>query len=322
MTNTVIQSFGRLRPGVTLPQLRGELESAMQRVIAEAPKTHAGWTTRVMSLREAQFGQQRPALWMLLIAVVMLALLACANLSNLTLAQVIGRRPDLALRSAIGGSATDLIRLQLIETLLLSVIGIAAGLLIGGWMLPRSCPSIRYRERLSVSVSTGASRHDRHNGRGRIAGIRPAAVDASVAGEPHRRYCNASRRAIGSRSDYRVRRLLVAMQTAMAVVLTICGALLLTGLNRASRIEPGFDPSNVLGAQMRLSAAAYPTEAARTAFIGQVLDQIRAVPGVAAAGATLNPFISAIFLPDRGADRRKTDSRWTASQRAVPPYQP
>ena len=133
---------------------------------------------------------------------------------------------------------------------------------------------------------------------------------------------NASRRAIGSRSDQRLRQFMVGLQTAMAVVLIICGALLLSGLDRASRVDPGFDPANVLGAQMRISAAAYPNEAARAAFIGQVLDRIRAIPGVVAAGATLNPFIPAVLLPDRGADRGQADAGRPASHRPVPPRQP
>jgi predicted permease len=106
----------------------------------------------------------------------------------------------------------------------------------------------------------------------------------------------SSRRAIGSRGDQRLRQVLVGVQTAMAVVLMICGALLLSGLNRASRIDPGFDPSNLLGAQMRISAIAYPTEPARAVFIAQVIDRIRSVPGVVSAGATLNPFIPNFFF--------------------------
>jgi putative ABC transport system permease protein len=117
-----------------------------------------------------------------------------------------------------------------------------------------------------------------------------------VAGNTLAGVANTSRRAVGSRSDQRVRRFLVGLQTAMTVVLTICGALLLNGLNRASRIDPGFDPANVLGAQMRISTSAYPTEAGRAAFIGQVIDRIRAVPGVVSAGATLNPFIQNLFF--------------------------
>ncbi|HWI18398.1 MAG TPA: ABC transporter permease, partial [Vicinamibacterales bacterium] len=104
------------------------------------------------------------------------------------------------------------------------------------------------------------------------------------------------RRAIGSRGDQRLRQILVGLQTAMAVVLTICGALLLSGLDRASRINPGFEPSGVLGAQMRIAASAYPTEPARAALIAQVIERIRALPGVISAGATLNPFIPNFFF--------------------------
>jgi predicted permease len=82
----------------------------------------------------------------------------------------------------------------------------------------------------------------------------------------------------------------------MAVVLLVSGALLLSGFNRASQIDPGFDARSVLGTQLRLSASAYPTEAARAALITRVLEHVRAVPGVEAAGATLNRFVPGFFF--------------------------
>ena len=85
-----------------MPQLHAELEQAMQRVASESPSTHQGWTPMEMPLREAQFGRQRPALLVLLGVVLTLAVIAGANLSNLTLAQVMARRSDFALRTAIG----------------------------------------------------------------------------------------------------------------------------------------------------------------------------------------------------------------------------
>jgi len=298
VTNTVIQSFARLRPGVSLPQLRAELDSAMQRVIAEAPKAYSGWTTRAMTLRDAQFGQQRPALWMLLAAVMTLALLACANLSNLTLAQIVARRSDLALRAAIGGRRADLIRLQLAESLWLAAIGIGAGLLLGSWMLPAilaldptTAPSLRdvqidWRVHSAIAVFWMAV--------AMVSGLLP--LMKVLRGNVVAGVASASRRSIGSRSDQRLRQFLVGLQTAMAVVLIICGAFLFSGLNRASQINPGFDPANIFGAQMRMAGAAYPTEAARAALIDQVLDRIRSIPGVVSAGATLNPFIPQFFF--------------------------
>jgi putative ABC transport system permease protein len=296
--STFIQTVARMRPGVTLPQLRAELDQAMTRVIAEAPKTLAGWSPMVRSLRDAQFGQQRPALLVLLAAVLTLAVIACANLSNLTLAQVIARRSDFALRSAMGGRSTDIVRLQMVETALLTAVGITAGLLLGRWMLPAllaldpamalrlSEVQVDWRVQSAIAllalIIAGAS--------AMLPLIRVMRGDllASVA--------NSSRRAVGSRGDQRIRQLLVGLQTAMAVVLTICGALLLSGLDRASRIDPGFKPDGLLGAQMRIAASAYPTEAARAALIGQVIERIRALPGVKDAGATLNPFIPNFFF--------------------------
>jgi putative ABC transport system permease protein len=294
--STTIQTFLRLREGVSLDQLRAELDEAMRRVSDESPATHAGWQTMVLSLREAQFGRQRSPLLVLLAAVIALAVIAGANLSNLTLAQVMARRSDFALRAAIGGQSADLIRLQMIETLLLAVAGIGAGLLFGRWMLPSL---------LALDPTTAQTLHDvRIDGRLQ-AGIAAFALLIAVAsgllplwrlvrGQGLAGVAN-TRRAIGWRGDQRVRQFLVGLQTAMAVVLTICGAVLLTGLNRAARIDPGFDPANVLGAQMRMSGAAYPTEAARAALIAAVLERIRAVPGVVDAGATLNPFIPNFF---------------------------
>lgn len=296
--STFIQTFARLRPGVTLPQLRSELDQAMQRVAAESPATHAGWTPMVMSLREAQFGRQRPALWVLLAAVLTLAVIACANLSNLTLAQVMARRSDFALRTAIGGRAADIIRLQSIETLMLTGIGIAAGLLLGSWMLPalltldpttaQTLRDVSIDWRIQFAIATLAS----------LIAIVSALLPLArvLRGNNLTIVSGSSHRAIGSRNDQRVRHALVGLQTAMAVVLMICGALLLSGLNRASKIDPGFDPSNILGAQMRISASAYPTEPVRTTLISQVIERIRAVPGVISAGATLNPFIPNFFF--------------------------
>jgi predicted permease len=296
--STFIQTFARLRPGVTVPQLHAELDQAMQRVAAESPSTHKGWTTMEMSLREAQFGRQRPALWVLFGAVLTLAVIACANLSNLTLAQVMARRSDFALRTAIGARSSGIVRLQLIETLLLSGAGVGAGLLLGRSLLPAL---------LALDPATAQTLRDvRIDGRVQIAMAAFAIIIAVVSGLlPLMRILRGnglaiaagnSRRAIGSRADQRVRHVLVGLQTAMAVVLAICGALLLSGLNRASRIDPGFDPSNILGAQMRISAIAYPTEPARAAFIAQVIDRIESVPGVVSAGATLNPFIPNFFF--------------------------
>lgn len=295
---TFIQTFARLRPGVTVSQLHPELEQAMERVAAESPSTHAGWTPLVTTLRDSQFGRQRPALLVLLAAVIMLAIIACANLSNLTLAHVIARRSDFALRAAVGGRAADIIRLQVIESLLLAAAGVVSGVLLGRWTLPalialdpttaRTLQDVRVDMRLQAAIAAFATTM------AIVSALLP--LWRVLRGNNLMIISGGGRRAVGSRSDQRVRHILVGLQTAMAVVLLICGALLLSGFTRASRIDPGFDPRHILGAQMRISAVAYPNERARAALIANVIDRIRAIPGVVDAGATLNPFIPNFFF--------------------------
>lgn len=292
-TSTFIQTFARLAPGATVAQFRQEIAGAMNAVTAEAPKTLSGWTPAVTPLREAQFGQQRDAIVALFAAVVTLVLIACANLANLTLARVAARRTEFAVRAAVGGTARDLVRLQAIETSIVGAAGVGAGLLCGMWLLPallaldpalaRLLGDARVDWRVQAAVAIPALAMVL------IAGVLPIVIGRrdEVAGVLR----SAGTRTIGSRSDRRLRRVLVGAESAMAVILIVAGALLLSGLRRAAATDPGFDPSGVLTAQMRISASAYPNEASRAEFITRVLDRVRAIPGVTAAGATLNPFI-------------------------------
>jgi putative ABC transport system permease protein len=290
---TFVQTFARLRPGATVDQLRGELAPAMRGVIAEIPKVMTGWSALGAGLRDAQFRLQRPSLLALLGGVAALALIACANLANLTLARMIARRPELALRAALGGGRAALVRLTLIETLWLAAAGGVAGLIAGQWALPMLLaldPSIA-RTFGAISIDW----------RVQLAAAALAVIVAGVSGvipllrelrgDLVRGLAAGNRRAVGSRHDQKVRTLLVSAECALAVVLLTSGALLLSAFDRTSRVSPGFDPQSVLTAQLRLSATAYPTEPARAHFIGRVLERLREVPGVSSAAATLNRFV-------------------------------
>jgi len=127
--STFLLTVARLRPGSTLTQLDVEVRAALAAAAAVSPDTHKGWTGGAMSMREFQFGRGRPALVVLLAAVVVLALVAVANLANVILAQVMSRRSELALRAALGGSVRDVIRLQIVECLILAAAGIVCWLL-------------------------------------------------------------------------------------------------------------------------------------------------------------------------------------------------
>ncbi len=133
---TFVQTFARLEAAATLKQLASELRPALDAVIPEAPTMLQGWRPDAAMIRDAQFGQQRPNLFALVAAVLALAAITCANLANLTLAHVLSRRSEHALRAALGGGRAAIVRLQLLETFLLLSGGTAAGIVLGAWTLP------------------------------------------------------------------------------------------------------------------------------------------------------------------------------------------
>jgi putative ABC transport system permease protein len=296
--STFVQTFARLRPGVTIAQLRAEVTPAMRAVAAEIPQVMSGWSAIAADLREAQFRLQRPSVLALFGGVVALVLIACANLANLALAQIVSQRPEMAMRAALGGGRGALIRLQLLEALLPAALGGVMGLLIGQWLLPvlltldpslaRTFGEVAIDWRVQgvlAAIAIGVSI---------VSGVAPLLRE--LGGDLARGIADGSRRTVGLRRDHRLRTLLVATECALAVVLLACSALLLSAFERSSRTDPGFDPHSVLTAQLRLSAVVYPHEAVRATLINRVLDRIRAIPGVESAGATLNRFVPGFFF--------------------------
>src|SRR5262245_7391528 len=291
--STFIQTVARLRPGVTMEQLRAEVAPAMARVIAESPNTMSGWTAGVDDMRTLRFAAQRPALLVLLAAVVALALIASANLANLTLAHVMSRRGEMALRAALGAGRASVLRLQLVESLILCAAGTVAGVSLGAVTLPalltldpqtaKALGDIRIDWRVQAVVALVATIVSLSSGV--LPMLRELRADSA------RGLADGSRRAIGSRREDRLRRVLIGAEAALVVVLLTCGGLLLRGFPSTARSNPGLHPANFLGAQLRLSPVAYPTEAARNDLVTRMLDRVRAVPGVVAAGTTLNAFI-------------------------------
>jgi putative ABC transport system permease protein len=134
--SSFIQTFARVHAGATVQQLLADIAPVMERVVAESPKMLGGWSAVATTLRDAQFGQTRSNLIVLLAGVLALVVIACANLANLTLAHVMSRRAEHALRAALGGGRAAIVRLQVMETVILIGSGTVAGLLLGTWTLP------------------------------------------------------------------------------------------------------------------------------------------------------------------------------------------
>jgi predicted permease len=290
---TFIQSVARLKPGASVAQVQAESSALMAAVGKELPAARSGWTTGVATLRDAQFGSTRPALMMLIAAIVALALIACANLTNLNLAEIANRQGEIAVRSALGARRVDLVRAHVIESAMLALAGGAIGILLALWTLPALLAldpaAALLLGRVAVDWHVQAAAAILALIVSLTAGA--VAVLSATSGDLARGLSAAKRRTVGSRTQRRVRFALVAAETTMTVVLLTAGALLVSAFDHSSRTNPGFDPGHVLTAQLRLPVAAYATPAVRAEFVKRMLAAVRATPGVADASTTQNLFV-------------------------------
>ena len=282
-------SVGRLAHGRTLGEARGEIASLMAANAAEAASEH-GWTAEVVSLREAQFGDRRSVLLVLFAMSLLLLAVACTNIANVTLADMLTRRAEFALRASLGASPADLLRLVLFESLIVFGTGTLAGLFLARAGLPMMLaldPStaravgpiaIDWRVQafaLAVAATLALA-----------AGVWPAAtamehLSQGAADDP--------RRATATPRARRLRAALVVAQTAITLVLLVIGGALAEAFLRASRVTPGYDPEHVLTAQLG-AAGRSATSAQRIQFVEDVVDRVRTRRGIVAAASVNNRF--------------------------------
>jgi putative ABC transport system permease protein len=296
LTSTV--SYGLLRPGGTMAEVQTEISRVFGDLIAENPSLLKGWSAGVKDLREAQFGAQGPALLMLLAAVAALGLIATANLANLTLADVMYRHADFAVKAALGASRLDLAAGEIAQALILAAAGGVGGLVGASWLVPAMLALDRSNRIVAAQATL--------DWRVALCGFAvAAAVMLAAVAVPVLRLAGptlasdvstGSRRAIGGPRTRRIRTVLVTAQTALALVLLSSGTQVVSALYRAGRLDPGFDPANVIAGQLRLSANLFPTERDRAQFVDRVLEQLRGTAGVIEAGTTLNTFTVNFFF--------------------------
>jgi putative ABC transport system permease protein len=310
-----LEVLGRRAPGTSMEAARADVA----RVAAELAQAHPGaypvakgWRLDVASLREKTVGGVKETLWLLLGAVAFVLLIACTNVASLLLARAAARGRELSVRAALGAARGRLARQLLTESLLLSAMGGALGLLLALWGtdalvawvgdgLPRSS-EVRTDGAvllftLGVSLVTGL-----------LFGLAPA-LSASRA-DLHGALRGAGR-STGGRGAVRLRGLFVVSQVALALVLLVGAGLLLRSFVRLQGEDPGFRPEGVLTARVSLPERSYPDEAARARFHAEWLARVRALPGVEAAGLTT-------LLPLRGHNDRGLDVEGQAAPEVRP----
>ena len=228
----------------------------------------------------------RPALLAVLGAVVLVLLIACVNVTNLLLARGAQRTGEFAVRAALGAAPVRMVRQLLTESLVLALLGGAAGLVVAQFgvhsLIALSPPDLPRLGAIRVNSSVFAFGLAVTSIIGVLVGLVPAFQ--SSRGNLHGSMQQSSRRTIGSHQW--TRRTLVVSEVALALVLLVSAGLLLRSLQRLFAIDPGFDASHVLTMQVEESGHRYDKDPARLLFFDQALEAVRAVPGVLSAGFT------------------------------------
>ena len=302
-------AFARLRRGVTFEQVAVDLSTLSRQIITEYPQVLAGTKkgTRLtstvgfvrMDYSTAFVGGFQRTLWILLGAVGFVALIACANVANLLLVRAAGREREIAVRATLGAGRARIIRQLLVESVLLSVIAGLLGLVAGLWavhgllalapsVLPRA-DEIGFDWRVALftgglSVSTGLV----VGTIGALPGTRASLLGSLGRGN--------SRGA--TNAGARVREVLIAVETAIAVVLLAGAGLLIASFARLRAVDPGFAVSNVVVARFGRMPVVYNEPGRRWDFERQLLAELRATRGIEAAASLANvPLQRGLNLP-------------------------
>jgi putative ABC transport system permease protein len=281
-----IVTIARLKPGVTLLGARAQMETIARRLATEYPKTNSGNSVAIQSLHEFAVGEIQAAVLALMAAVGLVLLIACANIANLLLARGAGRTKEMAIRAALGARRSRIFRQLLAESVLMALLGGAAGLLTGSaaisglnglipaefqgtvtigldrWVLGFT---------LLISIVTGI-----------IFGLAPA-LRASKA-ELNESLKEGGRTSADSSERRLSRNFLAAFEIALALVLLAGAGLVIRSFRRLLQVSPGFATQHVLTMQLDLPQSSYPKYAQIANFYHRLTDRVRSLPGVESAG--------------------------------------
>ncbi len=279
-----LYGVGRLKPGATIEQADADMNTIAANLEKQYPDSNTGNRVRLRPLLEIFVGDSRRALWVIFAAVGFVLLIACANIANLLLARATARKKEMAVRTALGASRWRLARQLLTESVLLSLIGGALGLILARWgvalilyMSPDGIP--RSREvgldwtvlgfTIVVSFLTGI-----------LFGLIPAIQAGAV--EVQETLKETGR---GTSGRHWLRNSLVVVEVATTLVLLIAAGLMIRSFYLLQQVNPGFSHEQLTSFSIALPARKYATLESRSAFYDRLLENIRALPGVESAAA-------------------------------------
>ena len=282
-------AIGRLKPGVTLPQADAEFSAISAALAKQYPDSNAHLAMRPQSAIEALVGDARPALFVLLGAVGLVLLIACANVANLLLARATVRRREVAVRAAMGASRSRILRQLLTESVLLALAGAIPGALLALWAtrllatlqaaeIPRlagaSVDGLALAFTFAASLATAV-----------LFGLVPAlqASRFNLTGSLR----EAGRGGGETVRHLRLRNLLVVSEISLALMLLVGSGLLLHSLLNIFRVPPGFDPHGLIAFDLDLPGTRYGKSEQSIQFFHELLSRLQSVPGVDSASAVM-----------------------------------
>ena len=277
---------GRLAPGATMEQAQSEIGVLSGRIASAFKDSNAGWSARVVAAHEQLVAASRPALLVLMGAVGFLLLIVCANMANLLLARLASRRREVAVRVALGADKWDVARPIMAESLLLAIGGGTLGLIAAalGVRLLTALPDARlprleqihldgwvlfFTAVVSLAVALGfgivpALHASRTNLRANLS------ESAGTTSSPYARHMLSA---------------LVVVEVALALVLLVGAGLMTRSFSKLLQVDPGFESTNIIGAQVLLPATKYRDRQNLVRFYEDVVDRLRQAPGVTNASA-------------------------------------
>jgi putative ABC transport system permease protein len=323
--NRFLNVVARLKNGVPIDQAQGEMNIISDRLAKSYVQTNLGWEVRVSGLQDRLVGNVRASLWILLGAVGLVLLIACANVANLQLARATYRKREIAVRTALGANRLRIMRQLLTESLLLSIVSGVIGIALSFWLTklligisPANAP--RFDEiridgwvlafAFAVAVLTGV-----------IFGLVPA-IQTSHADlnetlkESGRTGTHSSRNRIGSA--------LMVSEIALSFMLLVGAGLLIKSFMRLREVNPGFNADKVLSIRASLPPGKYADGEPRAQMYRQMIEKIESTPGVSSAGGILSlPLGADAFNLGRGyirqGDPATTEYQGDAAYLAITP---
>jgi putative ABC transport system permease protein len=280
-----LRTYGRLAPGITLPQASAEMRLIDEQLAKQYPADNKNRTSALIGLQQRIVGESRNALLILFAAVSLVLLIACANFANLLLARGAERGREIVIRTALGAGRWRIVRQLMTESILIAILGGAIGVVFAWWgtnlliaLKPENLPRLDeigvdlrvFGFTLGISLLTGL-----------IFGLLPAWSASRAALNTGLK--EGGRGASSSRSQQRLRNAFVVGELAVALVLLVGAGLLVKTFWKLRNVEPGFNPNHLLTMRVELPETRYKEVEPQTRFRAQALANINSLPGAQAA---------------------------------------